>query len=242
MCRRLLANPVMETASWEIRSDEQIGEAGGAAMTLDRPRGRGSPSRSFPGTWSERDFAHVAGAGARLGATAGLAHRDRPRRQPMRSSCPAASRTATTCAPGRSPASRRSWARSRRSRAAGGPVIGSCNGFQILAEAGLLPGALMRNDHLEFRCDWQTLRVESPGVAPAWLGDLDDGERDPPADQPRRGPVRRRSRDARRARGRRSRRAALRRCRWAGRPMPPTRTARSGRSPASSTSAATSSG
>ena len=35
---------------------------------------------------------------------------------------------------------------------AGGPVIGICNGFQILCEAGLLPGALMRNDSLQFRC------------------------------------------------------------------------------------------
>jgi phosphoribosylformylglycinamidine synthase I len=55
-------------------------------------------------------------------------------------------------------------------------VIGSCNGFQILAEAGLLPGALMRNDHLEFRCDWQTLRVEPSGSSRAWLGDLRDGD------------------------------------------------------------------
>lgn len=39
-------------------------------------------------------------------------------------------------------------------------VIGICNGFQILVEAGLLPGALMRNDHLKFRCDMTTLRVE----------------------------------------------------------------------------------
>jgi phosphoribosylformylglycinamidine synthase len=59
---------------------------------------------------------------------------------------------------------------------AGGPVIGSCNGFQILAEAGLLPGALMRNDHLEFRCDWQALRVEQPGACEPWLGDLVAGE------------------------------------------------------------------
>lgn len=40
-------------------------------------------------------------------------------------------------------------------------VIGICNGFQILQEAGLLPGALMRNDHLQFRCDLTTLRVEN---------------------------------------------------------------------------------
>jgi len=43
----------------------------------------------------------------------------------------------------------------------GGPVIGICNGFQILCESGLLPGVLMRNDHLEFRCIWTDLRVEN---------------------------------------------------------------------------------
>ena len=45
--------------------------------------------------------------------------------------------------------------------AAGGLVIGICNGFQILCEAGLLPGVLMRNDHLQFRCQWVNLRVET---------------------------------------------------------------------------------
>ena len=44
----------------------------------------------------------------------------------------------------------------------GGLVLGSCNGFQVLCEAGLLPGALLRNDHLEFRCEWTHLRVENP--------------------------------------------------------------------------------
>ena len=43
---------------------------------------------------------------------------------------------------------------------AGGPVIGICNGFQILCEAGLLPGALRRNGHLEYRCQWTHLRAE----------------------------------------------------------------------------------
>jgi phosphoribosylformylglycinamidine synthase I len=42
----------------------------------------------------------------------------------------------------------------------GGPVIGICNGFQVLCEAGLLPGALVRNEHLEFRCEWVNLRIE----------------------------------------------------------------------------------
>ena len=43
----------------------------------------------------------------------------------------------------------------------GGLVIGICNGFQILCEAELLPGVLMRNDHLQFRCQWTQLRVEN---------------------------------------------------------------------------------
>lgn len=47
----------------------------------------------------------------------------------------------------------------------GGLVMGICNGFQILCEAGLLPGALMRNDHLQFRCQWTNLRVENDQTA-----------------------------------------------------------------------------
>jgi phosphoribosylformylglycinamidine synthase len=42
----------------------------------------------------------------------------------------------------------------------GGLVLGICNGFQILQEARLLPGALLRNDSCEFRCEWVHLRVE----------------------------------------------------------------------------------
>ena len=42
----------------------------------------------------------------------------------------------------------------------GGLVIGICNGFQILCESGLLPGALLRNKHLEYRCQWTNLRTE----------------------------------------------------------------------------------
>ena len=43
----------------------------------------------------------------------------------------------------------------------GGLVFGICNGFQILCEAGLLPGVLVRNNHLEFRCQWTDLRVDN---------------------------------------------------------------------------------
>lgn len=44
---------------------------------------------------------------------------------------------------------------------AGRPVIGICNGFQMLLEAGLLPGAMLRNDSLKFRCFFQHLKVEN---------------------------------------------------------------------------------
>jgi phosphoribosylformylglycinamidine synthase len=40
-------------------------------------------------------------------------------------------------------------------------VIGICNGFQILCESGLLPGVLLRNVHLEYRCQWTHLKVEN---------------------------------------------------------------------------------
>jgi phosphoribosylformylglycinamidine synthase subunit PurQ / glutaminase len=43
---------------------------------------------------------------------------------------------------------------------AGGPVLGICNGFQILCEAGMLPGALIRNRGLSFVCKWVNVRVE----------------------------------------------------------------------------------
>lgn len=45
--------------------------------------------------------------------------------------------------------------------AAGGPVVGICNGFQVLCEAGLLPGALQKNAGLKFLCQTVALRVET---------------------------------------------------------------------------------
>ncbi|MGI8999006.1 MAG: phosphoribosylformylglycinamidine synthase subunit PurQ [Candidatus Limnocylindria bacterium] len=129
----------------------------------------------FPGTWSERDFVHVAasvlGWDARLVWHAeddlgkpdavvlpgGFAHGDHLRTGAIARFSPIMRAVETFAA-------------------SGGPVIGSCNGFQVLTEAGMLPGALLRNDHLEYRCDWQDLRVERPISASAWLGDLGDGE------------------------------------------------------------------
>lgn len=121
----------------------------------------------FPGTWSERDFLHVAplaGWDARavwhaeqqLGEVdavvlpGGFAHGDHLRTGAIARFSPVMRAV-------------------EEFAARGGPVIGSCNGFQILCEAGMLPGVLMRNDHLEFRCDWQWLRVERS--AGPWLGE-----------------------------------------------------------------------
>ena len=56
----------------------------------------------------------------------------------------------------------------------GMPVLGICNGFQILCEAGLLPGALTRNAGLHFVCRDLRLRVES--AATAWTGSFAAGQ------------------------------------------------------------------
>jgi phosphoribosylformylglycinamidine synthase len=58
--------------------------------------------------------------------------------------------------------------------ARGGPVLGICNGFQILCEAGLLPGALIRNRSLAFVCRWIHIRPE-----PTTLDDLAVGSFEP---------------------------------------------------------------
>lgn len=58
--------------------------------------------------------------------------------------------------------------------AEGGPVLGICNGFQILCEAGLLPGALLRNESLRFVCREAEIIVESTC---AWTAGLEPGAR-----------------------------------------------------------------
>ncbi len=57
----------------------------------------------------------------------------------------------------------------------GMPVLGICNGFQVLCEAGLLPGALTRNGHLHFRNRDQALRIERADTA--WTQDYAAGQR-----------------------------------------------------------------
>ncbi len=114
----------------------------------------------FPGTWSHQDFAHVfqdvlkvdwgyvwhkdtsvAGYDCLI-LPGGFAHGDYLR-------CGAIARF--------SPVMEAVIQFARE----GGPVMGSCNGFQILCEAGLLPGALLQNDSLQYRCRWVHMRTES---------------------------------------------------------------------------------
>lgn len=54
------------------------------------------------------------------------------------------------------------------------PVLGICNGFQILCESNLLPGALVRNDHRTFACLDQRLRIE--GTSTSWTSQYAPGE------------------------------------------------------------------
>jgi phosphoribosylformylglycinamidine synthase I len=56
----------------------------------------------------------------------------------------------------------------------GMPVLGICNGFQILCETHLLPGALIRNDHRKFVCRDQRLRIEN--TTTAWTSQYREGE------------------------------------------------------------------
>ena len=55
----------------------------------------------------------------------------------------------------------------------GMPVLGICNGFQVLCESHLLPGALIRNDHRKFGCLDQRLRIESNRTS--WTSSYDEG-------------------------------------------------------------------
>ncbi|HMM48427.1 MAG TPA: phosphoribosylformylglycinamidine synthase subunit PurQ [Miltoncostaeaceae bacterium] len=61
-----------------------------------------------------------------------------------------------------------------RHAAAGGPVLGICNGFQVLCEAGLLPGALRRNATLSFVCRQMALEVVDAGTP--WTGERPVGD------------------------------------------------------------------
>ena len=65
----------------------------------------------------------------------------------------------------------------RKAAGDGVPVLGVCNGFQILVESGLLPGVLLRNDSLGFMCEWTSLIVENNKTP--FTNRLDVGQRIP---------------------------------------------------------------
>jgi phosphoribosylformylglycinamidine synthase len=56
----------------------------------------------------------------------------------------------------------------------GVPVLGICNGFQVLLESGLLPGAMLHNAGVHFRCGWVHLRLDSAGTAFTAAGSVGD--------------------------------------------------------------------
>jgi phosphoribosylformylglycinamidine synthase I len=56
----------------------------------------------------------------------------------------------------------------------GMPVLGICNGFQVLTEVHLLPGSMIKNEHLHFVCRDQTLRIENAETA--WTAEYREGE------------------------------------------------------------------
>ncbi len=62
----------------------------------------------------------------------------------------------------------------RRFADRGGPVLGICNGFQVLTEAHLLPGALLRNATLKFHCHWTHIKIEQTNTV--WTSNLTAGE------------------------------------------------------------------
>ena len=142
MCEQLLANPLIE--SYEIELEALLERATDRRRRLPRLQRR--PRRA------------ACARGARRGGGA-VWHADEHFPTWQGSSSPAASRTATTSVRRHRPllAGDASGLRVRRGRR---PVLGICNGFQILCEAGLLPGALRPNASLSFICRDVDLRVE----------------------------------------------------------------------------------
>lgn len=113
----------------------------------------------FPGTWSETDFAHALSL---VGAEADILwHADADLRGYDAAIVPGGFTYGDYLRAGAIAAISPAADELRRADREGMPILGSCNGFQILCEIGLLPGALVRNRQGEFRCDWVHMRVES---------------------------------------------------------------------------------
>jgi phosphoribosylformylglycinamidine synthase len=114
----------------------------------------------YPGTWSERDFAHA------LSQIEGVEseiqwHEDADLRGFEAAIVPGGFSYGDYLRAGAIAKLSPGTKELRRFASEGGTILGSCNGFQILCEAGLLPGALIRNADLQYRSDWVRIRVES---------------------------------------------------------------------------------
>jgi len=129
----------------------------------------------FPGTWSDRDCGGVVESLQDQGAELTyLWHRDRDLKGCDCVIAPGGFSYGDHLRAGAIAATSPIMASVKEFAAAGGLVWGICNGFQILCEARLLPGALVRNDVLEFRCVWTHLICERAGTP--FTGTLKDGE------------------------------------------------------------------
>jgi len=114
----------------------------------------------FPGTWSDRDCRHILGSV--LGQeTAVIWHEDTDLQSCDAIILPGGFSYGDYLRAGAIARFSPVMGSVREFADRGGLVLGICNGFQILLEAGLLPGAMLRNDSLEFRCQWTHLRVEN---------------------------------------------------------------------------------
>ncbi|HEY7624561.1 MAG TPA: phosphoribosylformylglycinamidine synthase subunit PurQ [Candidatus Limnocylindria bacterium] len=118
----------------------------------------------YPGTWSERDFAHAFTLFPGV-ETEIQWHEDADLRGFDAAIVPGGFSYGDYLRAGAIAKLSPGTKELRRFAAEGGAILGSCNGFQILCEAGLLPGALIRNADLAYRCDWVRVRVEN-GATP----------------------------------------------------------------------------
>jgi phosphoribosylformylglycinamidine synthase len=114
----------------------------------------------FPGSNDDRDMRFALKS--MLGAEAGLVWHKQPELPPGTRAvvCPGGFSYGDYLRAGAMAKYSPIMAAVRRFAEAGGPVLGVCNGFQVLCESGLLPGALVRNHQLHFVCSFVHVRVE----------------------------------------------------------------------------------
>jgi phosphoribosylformylglycinamidine synthase subunit PurQ / glutaminase len=126
----------------------------------------------FPGTWSDRDCAHAVSLDGHEPVM--LWHKDRELRGVDCVILPGGFSYGDYLRTGAVARFAPLMESVQEFAAAGGLVWGICNGFQILCEAHLLPGALVRNGSLQFRCEPSWLRIENTGTP--YTGSLRSGQ------------------------------------------------------------------